>query len=211
MLIIYHFQWQRYTKILSIFPHKVALSYPNIVICSNSPVVPWLTGAAAFSPSPPVPSATGPSSLMALEVRVIVTWILWSPTWEMTKIDALEGSGVTLYTFSVSPALLKLYTQKKRQNTKKNSNLASTALFPSYNSTNGRMGVLCMCVCGGGDREVIINIKCQKKGVAQFLVSRYQAYYTILYILSQYHAHNHYIHTWGECLGRWSCTTIKAC
>ena len=34
-----------------------------------------------------------------------------------------------------------------------------------------------MCVCGGGGREAIINIKSQKKGVAQFLVSRYQAYY----------------------------------
>ena len=39
-----------------------------------------------------------------------------------------------------------------------------------------------MCVCGGGGREAIINIKSQKKGVAQILVSRYQAYYN-MYII----------------------------
>ena len=45
---------------------------------------------------------------MAVEVRVTVTWILWSPTWDMIIREAFWGSGVMLYTFSDSPALLKL-------------------------------------------------------------------------------------------------------
>ena len=157
----------------------------QIVAHSNSPVVPWLTGTAAFSPSPPVPSATGPSSLTALEVRVTVTWILWSPTWEMTKRDALEGSGVTLYTFSVSPALLKLCIQKKRQNFKPSFDWP----FPPKTVQKVEWEYwICACVRGGGNREAIINIKSQKKGVAQFwyLVTKHA-------ILPQYHVHNHYM------------------
>ena len=70
---------------------------------------------------------------------------------------------------------------------KKNSNLASTALFSPYNSTNGRMGVLCMCVCveEGVGRQLLI-LKVKRRGLPNFwyLVTKHTILYYIIYTIA---------------------------